>query len=553
MCHKWRHLFALLTILCAWTAASGSAAAAAAVPQYDVIIRNARIVDGTGAPWFRGDVAVAGDTIAALGAVDRCATAPVVVDAHERYVAPGFMDVHTHCEGDFTRHPEAENFIRMGVTSVITGNCGGSYLHLDEAFTSLTERGIGVNVGSLVGHNTIRYAVMKNVARDPSTTEMAEMKRLVREAMKAGAIGLSTGLIYTPGIYSKTPEIVELAREAARYGGIYATHMRSEGIDLINALDEALTVGLEARIPVEISHHKISSPRRYGQTTLTLAMLDRARDSGIDVACDQYVYTASSTSISTMLPEWAVEGSGEAVRARLRDPELRRRAMAGVIEERRDRSGFRDLGYAVVSSCRADPSLNGRSILEIARERYGSNSWEAQAQVVVDIVTSGGASMVFHSMDEGDLQRVACYRNTAFASDSGVRVPGSGVPHPRGYGNNARVLEHYVRELRLLPLEEAVRRMTSLPAQRMRVFDRGILRPGMAADLVIFDLDRVHEKTTFEQPHAYAEGFDYVMVNGQWVIDDGKLTHKLPGRILYGPGRYVDPDALCSGGNEKTP
>jgi len=519
----------------------------ASAPHYDVLIRHARIVDGTGAPWFRGDLAISGDKIVAMGAVDSCATAPLVINAAERYVTPGFIDVHTHCEDDLLSMPQAENFIRMGVTSVVMGNCGGSYLNLEEAFTSHTKRGIGINVGSLVGHNTIRYAVMKNVARDPSTTELAEMKRLVREAMRAGALGLSTGLIYTPGTYSKTPEIIELAREAARYGGIYATHMRSEGIDVLNALDEALTIGLAAKIPVEVSHHKIVAPFRFGQTTITLAMLDRAREAGIDVACDQYVYTASSTSISTMLPDWAVEGSRDEIRNRLRDPAQREKIIRGIIEERRDKSGRKDLGYAVVANCCADTSLNGKNLLEIARERYGSTTWEDQARVVVDIVTSGGASMVFHSMDEDDVQRVACYRNTAFASDSGVRAFGVGVPHPRGYGNNARVLSRYVRDLRLLPLEEAVRKMTSLPAQRMRFFDRGIIRPGMAADIVIFDLDRVQEKTTFAQPHAYAEGFDYVFVNGQPVILNGQLTGKLPGKILYGPGKYVDPDEPCDG------
>jgi N-acyl-D-amino-acid deacylase len=514
-------------------------------PHYDIIIRNGRIIDGTAAPWFRGDVAIKGEKIATIGKLDPCATAPLVIDAHERYVTPGFVDVHTHCEDDLLKMPQAENFVRMGVTTVITGNCGSSYLRLDEAFTSMSLRGLGVNVASLIGHNTVRFAVMKNVARDPSTTELAEMKRLVREAMKDGALGLSTGLIYTPGIYSKTPEITELAKEVARFGGIYATHMRSEGIDVINALDEALTVGLAAKIPVQVSHHKIVAPMRFGQTTITLAMMDKARDSGIDVACDQYVYTASSTSISTMLPDWAVEGTREEVQSRLRDPATREKIIAGIIEERRDKSGRKDLGYAVVASCRADPSINGKNLLELARERYGCDSWHAQAQVVVDIMTSGGASMVFHSMAEDDVQRVACHHNTAFASDSGVRAFGVGVPHPRGYGNNARILQRYVRELKLLHLEEAVRRMTSLAAQRMHIFDRGILRPGMTADLVVFDLDRVKEKTTFDQPHAYAEGFDYVMVNGRFVIEEGKLTGALPGKILYGPGKGRDPDTAC--------
>lgn len=537
--------YGLLALLGISLVASPASAASTPAPQYDLIVRHARLIDGTGAPWFRGDLAVSGDRIAALGVLDPAATAPLVIDAHERYLAPGFIDVHTHCEDDLLSMPAAENFVRMGVTTIVMGNCGSSYLHLGEALTSHTRRGLGVNVASFIGHNTIRRAVMGNVARDPTTTERLEMRRLVARAMREGALGLSTGLIYTPGIYAKTPEIVELAQEAARFGGIYVTHMRSEGIDILNALDEALTVAAAARSPLQVSHHKIVAPFRFGQTTITLDMLERARRNGIDVACDQYVYTASSTNIATMLPDWAVEGTPEEVRRRLRHPETRQKVIRGIIEERRDKSGRHDLSYAVVAHCRADPSLNGKNILEIARERYHDTSWETQARVVADIVTSGGASMVFHSMDESDVQRIACYRHTAFASDSGVRAFGVGVPHPRGYGNNARVLERYVRQLGLLPLEEAVRKMTSLPAQRMRFFDRGILRPGMAADLVIFDLERVHETTTFQQPHAYAEGFDIVVVNGRCVLVDGRLTGELPGRILYGPGKNaVADDAL---------
>ncbi|MCX7963402.1 MAG: D-aminoacylase [Candidatus Sumerlaea chitinivorans] len=517
-----------------------------AAPSYDLIIRGGRIVDGTGAPWFRGDVAITAGKIVAVGVLDSEATATRVVDAQEQYVAPGFIDVHTHCEDDLLRLPTAENFIRMGVTTVVTGNCGGSYLNLAEAFTTHTRTGIGVNMASLIGHNSVRRAVMGNVARDPTTTEIEAMKGLVEKAMRDGAVGLSTGLIYTPGTYSKMDEIVELAKVAARYGGIYATHMRSEGISIFEAMEEALEVGRRAHIPVQISHHKIVAPFRFGQTTATLALIDRAREEGLDVAPDQYVYTASSTSISSMLPDWAIEGSREEIRKRLTTTETRARVIAGLIEERRDKSGRKDLGYAIVANCRSDPSLNGKSILEIARERFGSETWDAQAQVVVDIVTSGGASMVFHSMDESDVQRIACYPYTAFASDSGVREFGVGVPHPRGYGNNARVLARYVREQKLLRLEDAVRRMTSLPAQRFRFFDRGLLRPGMAADIVIFDLDRVRDASTFEQPHAYAEGFSYVLVNGVPVIEEGKTTGLRPGQILYGPGKEKIPGALSS-------
>jgi N-acyl-D-amino-acid deacylase len=345
-------------------------------------------------------------------------------------------------------------------------------------------------------------------------------------------------LIYTPGIFSKTPEIVELARETGEHDGIYATHMRSEGINVIKAIEEALEIGRAANVPVEISHFKIVAPFRFGQSTQTLQMVEDARKEGLDVAVDQYAYTASSTGINTMLPDWAVEGTREDMRRRLDDPETRKRMQQGIIVERRDQSGRKDLGYACISNFRADPSLNGKSLLEVARMRGADDSWEAQANVVLDIVSSGGASMVFHSMDEGDVNRIAQYANTSFASDSGVRAFGVGVPHPRGYGNNARVLAHFVRDTGLLRLEEAVRRMTSLPAQRFRMYDHGLLRPGMAADVAVFDHAKVNDASTFEAPHAYAEGFDYVLVNGVPVIDGGTMTLKRPGKVLYGPGRH---------------
>lgn len=511
---------------------SGSSPAA---PNYDTIIRNGKIIDGTGNPWFRGDVAIKDGRIAAIGVLDPGSSATEVIDAAGRFVTPGFIDVHTHCEGDLLKHPEAENFVRMGVTSVIMGNCGDSYLNLAEGFTSHTKTGIGLNVGSLIGHNPIRRKVMGNVDRDPSTTELAAMRDLVEQGMKDGAMGLSTGLIYTPGLYAKTPEIVALAEVAARYNGLYATHQRSEGVNLPQSIDEALTVGLQNHMPVEISHLKISAPVRFGQSKDILAKLEKARADGLDVTWDQYVYAASSTAISIMMPDWANEGTRETVMARLKDPATRKRIAEGMIKERRDDAGRKDLSYAHVSSFRADPTLNGKNILEIAKLWKNDTSWEAQADTVLDIISSGGASMVYYSMDENDVRNFACNPNTMFACDSGVREFGVSVPHPRGYGNNARVLTKYVRDEKLLRLEDAIRKMTSLPANRFRLFDRGTLRPGAAADMLIFDLDRVIEATTFEKPHAYAEGMDYVLVNGKPVIQTGKLTGTKSGVVLKGP------------------
>lgn len=536
-----------LTAVCVIVSSAGATNSSSAV--YDTIIRNGRIIDGTGAAWFRGDIAVTSGTITEIGVVDG-STATLVIDAQDRYVAPGFIDVHTHCEGDLEREPEAQNFIRMGVTTLVSGNCGGSSTNIGDVFTSLTNQGIGVNYASLIGHNSVRRKVMGNVARDPSTTEIEAMRNLVRQNMQEGAIGLSTGLIYNPGIYTKTEEIIELAKQASAFHGIYVSHMRSEGLKVTDAIEEALRIGREANLPVHISHFKISAPKRFGQSTQTIQMVEDARRNGQDVTVDQYAYTASSTGITTFLPEWASEGTTTEVRERLTDPATREKIIQQIIAEKTEQ-GRENLDYARIASFRADPSVNGKSLLEVAREWKGSDSWEAQVGTVLDIVTSGGCGMVFHSMNEQDVQRIASYPNTMFASDSSVRQFGSGVPHPRGYGNNARVLARYVRDTGLLRLEEAVRKMTSLPARTMRFLDRGVLRPGLAADIVIFDLQNVHDVSTFEQPHAYAEGFDYVFVNGVPVISDGDLTRQNPGQILRGYGttiyREADPQGLATG------
>lgn len=504
--------------------------------QYDTIINNGRIIDGAGNPWYRGSVAVKDGRVAAVGQLDADATAPVVIDARERYVTPGFIDVHTHCDEDLVKMPMAENFIRMGVTSVVAGNCGGSVQPLSELFTSCTTNGIAVNAASLIGHNTVRSKVMGNAGRDPVTTEIEAMKKLVDDDMRAGAVGLSSGLIYAPGVYTKTPEIAELAKVVGKYHGIYTTHMRSESAKIVEAIDEALSVGLQAKIPVHISHLKIVSPKLFGHSGEILRKIEKAREAGQDVTFDQYLYAASSTGIGSMLPDWASEGTSESRMARLRDPETRRKIRDELVKDRRD-SGRPSFGYAYVANFHADPSINGKSILDIASLWKKDTSWEAQGDVILDIVTSGGASMVFWSMSEDDVTTIAKHPLGMFASDSGIREMGVGVPHPRGYGNNARALAKYVRDDKVVRLEDAVRRMTSYPAQTFGFADRGLLRPGAAADIVVFDLDRVKDASSFDKPHAYSEGFDYVLVNGRLVIDDGRLTGQRPGKVLYGAGR----------------
>ncbi len=500
--------------------------------EFDLLIRNARVVDGTGNPWFRADVALRDGRIAAVGRLAD-ASAAQVVDAAGRVLAPGFIDIHTHIEEGIEKVPGADNYVMDGVTTVVTGNCGGSWADLAEAFARLQKTGIGLNVASLVGHNTVRRQVMGTANRPASPEELARMEELVERAMRQGALGLSTGLIYIPGAYAPTEEIVALAKVAARYGGVYASHIRDEGERAIQAIEEAVRVGREAGLPVQIAHFKIDNRRLWGASAKTLALVERARREGVDVMVDQYPYDRSSTGISILLPEWALADGEEKIKERLADPAARAR-IAREMERRLRNLGHKNYSYAMVASCRFDRSLEGKTISEITRQK-GRRGLRREIQTVLEIVERGGAQMVYHSMSEEDVARILRHPFTAVASDGGVREFGVGVPHPRSYGTRARVLAEYVRRRGLITLEDAVRRMTSLPARAMRLPDRGLLRPGYAADLVLFDPERVQDKATFRQPHQFSEGFDFVLVNGRAVVENGKLTGARPGRVLRRP------------------
>lgn len=500
---------------------------------YDLVITNARVVDGTGNPWFRADVGIKSGVVTRIGRVD-VNEAAKVIDAKGQIVAPGFIDVHGHIENVYS-NPSADNFIRMGVTSLVTGNCGGSSVDVGEFLGRVKETPIAVNIATLIGHNSVRSAVMKLENRAPTEEEQQKMEALVEQAMKDGAVGLSTGLIYVPGTYAKTDEVVGLARVASRYGGIYATHMRNEGNEVVAAINESIKIGEEARLPVEISHFKISSKLLWGKNQTTLGLVREARRKGLQVTVDQYVYTASSTSIDTMLPNWALEGGREEGKKRLADAATKEK----IVKEMKDllkKSKFKDYSYAVIASHQANKDYNGKNIKQIAKEVRKKDNLDAQIEQIFDIYSAGGAQMVFHKMNEEDLQAFLKEPFTMVAADAGVQRFGNGVPHPRGYGNNARVLGRYVRELKLITLEDAIRKMTSLPAQTFNLHNRGLLREGYAADLVIFDENTIADKATFENPHQYAEGISYVFVNGEAAFTEGQMTGVRSGQALRGVG-----------------
>jgi N-acyl-D-amino-acid deacylase len=508
--------------------------AASSDPEFSLIVAGGRIVDGTGNPWFEADVAIKDGQIAAIGRIDR-ARAAQSIDAKGLVVAPGFIDVHTHIEGGIFELPAAENFLRMGVTSVVTGNCGGSTLNLGEWFARLERSGVSINIASLIGHNTVRRAGMSgDFDRPPSPEELQKMRDLVDRAMRDGAVGLSTGLEYIPGTYAKTDEIAELAKVAARHGRVYASHMRNEGLSVEQSIRETLEIGALAGCPVEISHFKISSKKRWGASAVTIRMVEEARARGQQVTVDQYLYPAGSTGIGILFPSWLFEGGNGKTRERLGDRATRDRVKRELIAKAAA-DGFKDFSFARVANYRHDQSVNGKNIAEITKIAKQKTDVDSQAEMAIEILLNGGAQMVLHKMTEADVEKIFRQPFTMIASDAGVIDAASpSIPHPRGFGNNARVLGVYVREKRLVGLEEAVRKMSSLPAQTFGLWDRGLIRPGMAADIVVFDEKTVADRATFEQPKQYPVGIDFVIVNGKLVIERGAHSGARSGQVLRG-------------------
>jgi N-acyl-D-amino-acid deacylase len=503
---------------------------------YDLLITNARVIDGSGNPWFRADIGIKNGRIASIGHL-RAADAAKTIDAANQIVAPGFIDVHTHVESIYSL-PAAENFVRMGVTTLVTGNCGTSDTNIAQFLGRIKEKPLAVNLATLIAHGSVRRQVMGSDDRAPTPDELQKMEGIVEQGMRDGAVGLSTGLIYVPGTYAKTDEITSLARVVARYGGIYATHMRNEGEKVADAIRESIQIGEQAGLPVEISHFKISSKKMWGQTPMTIGLVREARSRGLMVTVDQYAYTASSTSLDSRLPSWLRAGGLDEAKKRLSDDATRERVRKEM-KEGLKRSGFKDYSYAMVASYDPDKSFNGKSIAAITKLVTGKNDVQHQIDQIVSMYEAGGAGMVYHGMSEDDVQRIMREPFTMIASDSGVRQIDESVPHPRGYGNNVRVLGHYVRELQLLSLEDAVRKMTSLPAQTFGFRDRGLIREGFAADLVVFDEKTVGDRATYEQPHQFPSGISYVIVNGEPVFAGQTMTAARPGMPLRGQGQFV--------------
>jgi len=488
----------------------------------DILIKNAKILDGTGNSWFYGDIAVRGGKILQIGKLSGW-TAKKVIDATGLVAAPGFIDVHTHIEGDEVKNPLATNFIYDGVTTVITGNCGSSDANIGRYLRKIDSLQTSVNVAVLIGHNDVRKKVMGRANRSPTEAEMKAMEDIVDVAMRDGAVGMSTGLIYIPGTYSTTEEIVRLAKVAAKYNGVYASHMRDEGDSVVGAIKEALYIGTAAKMPVQISHFKLSGQQNWGRSAETLPLIMNARKNGLDVTIDQYPYTASSTSLSTLIPDWVLADGQDSIVARLARPSVRKEVTTYMLA-RLEKRKLQHFSYPVVAYYAKDTTLNGKSIEEVNLYLGNKHIAKQEAETIIQMMEKGGASMVFHGMSESDIKAIMRYPFNMFASDASIRVYKEGNPHPRGYGTNARVLKKYVREENVIGLEEAVRRMTSLPAQKFGFTDRGLLRQNFAADIVLFNEAEVGDRAEYKNPHQYAVGFNYVIVNGVVTIDAGVHT-----------------------------
>jgi len=530
--------------------------------MFDIIIKNGHVVDGAGNPWYKADIGINEDRIARIARLD-LEKATMVIDAKGLVVSPGFIDMHSHSDLLLLINPKAESKIHQGITTEVIGNCGGSAAPLNDLLktelkktTPLLEeakleldwstmkeylgrlegQGVALNVAPLVGHENIRTLVIGFESREPTQAELRKMKKALSQAMEDGAFGMSTGLIYPPGCYAKTDELIELSKTVAKHGGIYTSHIRGEGDELISSVKEAIQIGEKAALPVEISHHKAGGKANWGKVKRTLKIMQRARARGVDVTCDVYPYTAASFGLSAMLPPWAYEGGLPKFLERLNDPETRKKMRKEMQTGTANWSSpLRAAGWDAthIARSRLHKDYEGKTIEEIVKAKK-MDPFEFVFNLLIEENMS--VNVVRFAMSEDDVRTVVKHSEAMIGTDASALAPygvlGKGKPHPRAYGTFPKVLGKYVREEKLLRLEDAVRKMTSLPAQKLGLRDRGLIAEGMKADISIFHPDKVADKATYNDPHQYPEGIEYVLVNGKVVIKMGEHTGTLAGEAL---------------------
>jgi len=525
---------------------------------FDVIIKNGYLIDGTGNPWFEADIGIKSGKLRKIGDLSS-EDANRIINAKGLVVSPGFIDIHSHSEYSLLANPKAESKIRQGVTTEVNGNCGDSpapiegltaeaaeeaeeykldmdWSTLGEYLDRLERQRISLNVAQLVGHGTIRNAVMGYKNRPPTSEELDKMKALVAQAMKDGAFGLSTGLFYPPCCFAKTDEIIELCKIVVKYGGIYTSHIRGEGDPLIEAVAEAIEIGEKANIPVEISHHKACGIENWGKVKKTLRMIEEARSRGVDITCDVYPYEACGTDLVSMIPTWAHEGGVDKLRERLRDPKNQERVKKEMLEGLPDwESSVKQSGWGKIKviGWKEHKEFEGKTIAEIA-ELKTVNPFDLMFDL---IIKKESPELVELAMSEEDVSNVIKHPLSMVGSDGWAVAPygvlGESKTHPRSYGTYPRILGKYVREEKILSLEEAIRKMTSLPAQKLGLRNRGMIREDVWADVVVFNPKTVMDKATYEDSNRFPHGIVHVLVNGEIVVDKGEHTGVLPGRVLH--------------------
>lgn len=539
---------------------AGKSIGSVSTTSYDVIIRNGLVVDGLSDKPFRADLGIAGDRIRAIGPL-ASAEARTVLDAAGKIVAPGFIDIHAHTDAyELLLNPKGESKIRQGVTTEISGNCGGSSFPLPEEisdrekrysersgltrdwfdlegyYSRLKRTGLAFNYATLVGQGMIRELVLGDAARTPSAEELERMKGLVTRAMEQGALGISTGLEYSPSGFASTEEVIALCRAAAAFGGFYATHVRSEDSRVVEAVAEAIHIAEAAKLPLEISHFKVCGTTYWWKLSKLFDLVDRARERGLNVNADRYPYTAYNTGLSVFYPNWVLDGGSEAFVKRLRDPGERLK-MKEETFEKLEGTPWENI-LLVDMREEADKSLVGKTIGQAASEAH-QDPYEFSCDLLIK--EGGNVSIIGFGMDEEGTEAVLKHPLVMLCSDGSSLAPtgplGGGMPHPRNYGTFPRLLGHYVRERRIMSLPEAIKKMTSMPAAKVGLKDRGAIRTGNWADLVVFDPATIADKATYTDPEQYPVGIDYVIVNGKVVIDHGAHSGALAGKLLYGPGK----------------
>ena len=543
-----RSFTGILILLLLFGASATPSGAQTDIPTYDLVIRNGRVLDGAGNPWIAADVAIKDGRFVRIGKIDGRGTREI--DATGRYVSPGWIDMLDQSGDVLPKNGLAENKLQMGVTTGIAGE-GGTPVpaeQLADYLASLEKSGISLNFGTAFSETQARVAVLGEEAREPTPEELAKMRSIVETAMKAGALGITTALIYPPASYSKTAELVEMAKVAGRYGGIYSSHVRGEGKELIESIDEAITIGEKGGLPVEIFHLKAAYQPGWG-TLMRQAgkTIEAARSRGVDIAADMYLYTAGGTSLSAVIPSWASEGGTANLMGRLKDPATRARLKN---EMKAGSPGWWNIVEAaggwdnivVVSTGNEDNKrFENKSVAQIAKEW---NKDPADAAFDLVLQANGRAGALYYLMSEPDIETALTFPWTSLGSDSDASMttvdPNTvGMGHPRGYGNFPRLIAEYVREKKVLTLPDAIRKMTSWPATRMRLASRGLIKEGCWADVVIFDYNKIKDEASYEHPFRPPTGIDYVLVNGQVVIEKGKHTGAKPGKVIYGAGRQA--------------